>query len=532
MFRIEKGLIRYGSIPQWLDLQHPSIRTGDEGRTFDYEAPALRIQHDWSVYCQLQNNFHQAEGRPTPPGPPDILEWKLSVLPTFNSGAKEAAMGAKVTDLSDAFFYSNDDYYLGRSLTTADFSSPLYGPAFLIARKAKIDPVEHPEDGLGEFPSYKYTTWVLGERFGRRPRSYIHHVHKTYIRPLVLESQLMFGDELSRTAGERFRGAGQTINHQLLSYNFVIERHREALLWSYLVARLDKDGDGVYSDDELQEAWSDSKFPTNTSGSMMDVPLPVRDTLLPDHIKMNLEASRFPTPRETEYVFSSQDGYALAELNVSRKLDDAWPDFSEATEQPPISQAETIATIKWSTCWNSEIGNDAVELFKHMAFVKPECGDFLITRLVALSGRKGLSAFLPNANATFPGDSARVKSSGTIPHLPLNDRWQDGKFDLGVVASNTGWCGQPRRIFSMQLIQRYAYTVGRAHSQFEMLTTPKSAGEVFERLKPEGDGAPRPFIGINDDMEEPDVGTTQVMFKNWMEDTWPTEKFKLPFERI
>lgn len=533
VFHIENGLMRHGQVPQWIDLHHPSVRVGDEARVIDQEAPApaLRIHHDWSIYSRLRNIVPETGEAPDLSTPAEAIEWKLGVLPTFNSGAKEASMGRSVTDLSDAFFYSNDDYYLGRNLTTADFSSPLYGPVFLVARYSMVEPVEHQENGLGEYPSYKYTAWLLGQRFGSRKRSYIHHVHKTYIRPLVQESQLMFGDELDRTAAQRFRGEGRTVNNQLLTYNFVIERHREALLWSYFVARIDKDGDGVYSDDELEEAFSDLGLASNTPVSMVDVPLPIRDTLLQTTLKQNFGAGHFSLPKEATYVFSSQDGYALADLNVTRRFDDAWPNYSEETHSPANNEDHPVATIDWESCWGPEEKRNPVMLFRRMAFVKPECGDFLITLLVALSGRRGLSAFLPHDSTLFPEISSTVDRTQTTPHLPLNDRWQDGDFSLSGVARNTGWAGLSRRIFAMLLIQRYAYTIGSARLKFDMLTTVKSGKETFENFRKAGGREAHPFIGINDDMHEKEVMEISALFQDWMEEMWPAKQFGLPFER-
>lgn len=548
VFHIETGLIRFGQVPQWLDLDHPSVRVGDEARTIDEEegpTPFLRVHHDWSIYSQLQNIDADLQAVVVASDERGTLAYKLGAVPTFNSGAKEAAMGLNVTDLGETFFYSNDDYYMGRNLTSADFASPLYGPVFLLARNNLIEPDEHQENGLGEYPSYRYTTWLLGERFGRRKRPYIHHVHKTYVRPLAQESQLMFGDELGRTARQRFRGAGQTVNNQLLSYNFVIERHREALLWSYFVARIDKDGDGWYGDDELMEAWSDLGLASNLSFSnaTVGVPLPVRDTLLPANVKQTLEESHFPTPRETRYVFSSQDGYALAELNAPRKLDNAWPIYYKETDTDKSNDDDDdgntdhkeAAVIDLSVCWHKGIGRNALDLFRHMAFEVPNCGDALITLVVGRSGRKGLSAFLPHGGAVFPETSSSPvdnrSETETTPHLPLNDRWQDADFSLVAVARNTGWSGLARRTFAMLLIQRYAYTIGWADVKFEMLTTLESTSGTLERLRNDGGREGHALVGINDDMDGPEVLEAQKLFKGWMEETWPTERFGLPFER-
>lgn len=536
VFHIEKGLAKYGQVPQWMNLQHPSIKVGDDSRIIDRgePAPQLRIHHDWSMWTQLHNVDAETGEPPEQPSVDETIKWKLEVLPTFNSGAKEACMGLNITDLSDAFFYSNDDYYLGRNLTAADLSSPMFGPVLLLSRWSTIDPIENQEDGLGEHPSYRYTTWLLGQRFGVRKRSYIHHVHKTFIRPLVHEYQLMFGDELNFSASQRFRGKGQFVNQQLMAYNFVMERHREALLWSYFVLRLDQDGDGAYSDSELAQAYADLGFDGKRPGRKVDVPMPLRDTLLHSKVKHVFDTLGVSMPMQSRYAFSSQDGYALAELNFTKKIDNAWPDFADPPHSPTAPIGQPIAVMDWDGCWTSEMERDPIKLFRHVAFAKPECGDQMITLLVGLSGRTGLSAFLPPREALFPklsGSASDGRKPQGTPHLPLNHRWADAAFSMRDVARNTGWAGHSRRVFAMMLIQRYAYTMGSVNLKFDMLTGMKAAKDIFEKFEKEGNRQAHPFFGINDDMSDKDFDETTQFFQEWMEKMWPAKQFRLPYER-
>lgn len=525
-FHVETGLVRYGQVPQWLDLANPEVRVGDEARTIDMDrqAPELRMHHDWSTYSQLKNLSAETELL-VQPSEEELLAWKLRVLPTFNSMAMEASLGVNVTDLNDAFFYNCDDFYLGRNLTTADFSSPLYGPVFHIDHNTKIQPVQHQANELGEHPSLRYTAWLLGQRFGERVRNYILHITKSHIRPLNQEAQLMFGGELTHTAGERFRGGAQLVNNHLLMYNFVMERHREALLWSYFVARVDEDGDGFYSDTELEGAWSDLGLDTTMN---LTITLPIRDTLLEDVIHQNLNESHFPVPQETKYTVSSQDGYALLDLNPMKKTSEGWPAYDENSKETDNGADGGDGLLN---CWDSESGRDVLGLFKHVAFEEPKCGDFFIALLVSQSGRRGLSAFLPHESLSLPRVEAVVDKTETTPHLPLHDRWQVCDFSLEATARNTGWSGLSRRTFAMLLIQRYAYTVGTSANTFQMLTSFQSAQSVLNGLTKSGGSRAYAFMAINDDMAGPNVDKEQELFQDWMEKTWPSESFKLPYER-
>ncbi|PSR92032.1 hypothetical protein BD289DRAFT_196145 [Coniella lustricola] len=531
-FHIETGLLRYGQIPQWLDPEHDDVRLGDRARVVESQAPTLRMHHDWNLFSNLSNVDQDTQLLPGDLDETTLLQYKLDVLPTFNSGAMEAFLGASVTDLADAFFYSNDDFFFGCNLTTADFSSPLYGPVYHIDHSLPLLAEETPSNGLGEHASLSYTTWLLGERFGHRDRYYIKHIQKTQMRPLIIEAQMMWGDELGRTAHQRFRGTGKTVNMHLLSYNFNIERHREALLWSYFVARVDQNGDGCYDDEELEEAWIDLGFGMSKNQKLWDqepgaVPLPFRDTIQDITVRNNLENARFSPPHQTQLLFSSQDGYSLVEFKpVDRNAppaDKAWPKYQK-----------DAAMLDWELCWNSAVGDQPVELFKHMAFEQPRCGDYLVTLLVARSGLRGLSAFLPAADTMFPRVANLVECSTTTPHLPLNDRWRDADFSLEAVAKHTGWSGQSRRTFAMQIIQRYSYSVAYSPESFQMLKGKKSAAKSLGKLDSGGGRNGYAFIGVNDDIvgTPEDVESTVQMFKDWMEKTWPAEEFKLPYERL
>lgn len=527
-FHVETGLVRYGQVPQWLDLEHPNVKVGDQARRVDANGPApdLRMHHDWSTYTMLRKIADETEAM-SQPDEEELLAWKLRVLPTFNSMAMEASLGLNVTDLSDAFFYNCDDFYLGRNLSTADFSSPLYGPVFHIDHNTKVRPVENQDNELGEHPSLRYSAWLLGERFGQRWRNYIHHITKMHLRPLNQEAQLMFGDELKKTAGQRFRGGAQLVNNHMLMYNFVIERHREALLWSYFVGRVDQDGDGLYSDEEMDGAWADLGLGTDMN---LTVSLPVRDTLHQDVINDNLNASHFPIPQETEYTVSSQDGYALLDLHPMRKTSEGWPAYDREPDETGDTKSEE-EDEDLLNCWDTETGRESVAVFKHVAFEQPKCGDLLVAMLVARSGRRGLSAFLPYEGARLPVVEKLVDKSETTPHLPLNDRWQDGDFALEAVTRNTGWSGMSRRVFAMSMIQRYAYTIGTSSNTFQMLTSMQSARSTLQGITKAGGSQAYAFMAINDDMAGPNVEQEQDMFKQWMENTWPSSEFKLSYEK-
>ncbi|PWN20209.1 hypothetical protein BCV69DRAFT_283088 [Microstroma glucosiphilum] len=543
VFHVEGGLTRYGQLPQWLDTNSTDVRVGDRARMIEAGAPpALRMHHDWSVFTPIQEVEPVSQALPSPPAEEDILAWKLRVLPTFNSMAAEAGLGLNVTDLSEIFFYTNDDNFMDAPMSTADFASPLYGPVFHINHVYPLQPIEHPKKELGEHPSLRFSAWLLGERFGPRTRHYIIHVQKAHVLPLVRESRLMWGAEFYKTTAKRFRGDGRATNSHLLSYNFIMERHREALLWSYFVAKLDADGNGHYSREELQEAWRELGLLSDDGDRDADnlwndpvitrVTLPERETLLQANLEDNLQSSQFPTPQQAIYQFVSQDGYALSAISYARRKGSQWPTFHREVGTKPIDYDRTVGWIDWQTCWPEHVRENPVELFKHMAFVERDCGDVLTTFLTSKSGKKGLSAFLPREGTSFPAVSSPIHRNETTPHLPLNPRWEDADFSMKAVARNTGWSEGSRRSFAMLLIQRYAYTIAAGTVTFEMLTNPQDGAVMFDKLLSarvrQGGTA---LIGINDDVKG-QAEKTFGLLKDWMEESWPTKSAALPYEKV
>lgn len=105
----------------------------------------------------------------------------------------------------------------------------------------------------------------------------------------------------------------------------------------------------------------------------------------------------------------------------------------------------------------------------------------VITALTRASGPLGLSAFLPPSERTlgsFAGklpslpfpflDAAPSDTNQDIPHLPLADKWQDGRFALRDVMGAAG--ERNVRKWTLALLQRYRYVIGA----FRYLVSPLS----------------------------------------------------------
>jgi hypothetical protein len=78
-----------------------------------------------------------------------------------------------------------------------------------------------------------------GQRFGSRPRPYPYHMAKTISFPILHELTTMFNLSITETSTHAFRdvAAEPDLYVMFMHATFLVERWREALLWSFVVAR-------------------------------------------------------------------------------------------------------------------------------------------------------------------------------------------------------------------------------------------------------------------------------------------------------
>lgn len=167
--------------------------------------------------------------------------------------------------------------------------------------------------------------------------------------------------------------------------------------------------------------------------------------------------------------------------------------------------------------------NSTSDIFKHIAFEDPQCGDCII---VALLGEdlKGLESFLP-AKSRAPGNNLNTSDSLDTPVLPLTKTWQETDLALASVLP-PDLCA---RDFVTRLLLRYSYTMGGQKSRLIRLHNELEGRWELGRVKPEHAflslGSlifPKnpSFLGINDDIEE-DEGKINSMLHGWFNMHWP-----------
>lgn len=99
---------------------------------------------------------------------------------------------------------------------------------------------------------------LLDARFGERPRPHTEHISKTLGVHFMREIESIWSEEFTLTASHSFRNnlnqkpPTPDIYPGFMMVHYAVERWREALLWSFIVASLGGDDDEWDGD----SAWS------------------------------------------------------------------------------------------------------------------------------------------------------------------------------------------------------------------------------------------------------------------------------------
>ena len=182
--------------------------------------------------------------------PESALYKQSGCLPVFNSISIESQL-FNIPNVTDGLVLAmSDDMFIGQDLPAGDLYSPLFGvPISLYQHVFKYNIKNEPTNGKAssqstEKPPARYTSWLLNQRFGRRDRALQKHSPKIIDLDVMKEAIATFPSVAMKTPQLRFRGDGVQLYPWMLTSHFTIERHREALLWSYIMLRSDKNQDG------------------------------------------------------------------------------------------------------------------------------------------------------------------------------------------------------------------------------------------------------------------------------------------------
>ncbi|KAG9096263.1 hypothetical protein FRC06_008862 [Ceratobasidium sp. 370] len=374
---------------------------------------------------------------------------------TFNSLAIESQFSnLQRIGVSDIFVYINDDVFFSHDLNARDFhmggeSQSIYTLGLRLTHHDRarhshahaklhhdLSQPRHPQhDGL-EWESLQYSNWLLSNRFGSRYRPYPTHLAKTLSISMLQEVANAWPDEITLAASRAFRGMKHTQKGEttadaymvFLEHHWVVERWREVLLWSWVVAR----------------GWDREEL----GGSFEQTTLEVRRS----HRSTLDNAHEWAGAKSTSSVLSSLGGYP----------------YSEAMgEQGWVSERD-VCEIELERCFGAH--ESASRTFQRIAFEEPAaCGDCIIRALVNRSGKRGLAAFLPSVPSGDPNPSA------TTPTLPVSAKWQDTDFRLSSVLKPTSLDRTNVRGAVLRMLQRYRFIIGETPFMFAIVTDPQSA---------------------------------------------------------
>lgn len=455
--------------------------------------------------------------------------WQEKALPTYNSMAIESRIGW-LWGLADVSLSFNDDFFMLKKHSVADWWSSLYGTVLRLDYNynQQVRPVLDKRliSDAGESGGLYHANWLLSQRFPRRLRPYFAHVPKVITRGLHHEASIMFEDALTTSSQRKFRelpiGEGD-VQMQWLLTALRIERWREAMLWTWVVAKVGTkpmwSGAEVEGTEEVgvwgNQARSEVRqlfgmAEEDTDVVKIEIHRGARWTTEQERMTAAFEDAGWEPPLNTELLWSSMDGHIPPLLKKGQ---------SDSVNGKCTFDLERCFGRFWSA--TDDVPSD--EMFKRLAFSFPACGDCLLMALVTASGPLGLSAILPPPNLVYKTEAndALLRTIKYLPppHLPLTPTWQEADFSLESVLSETTLPGEPVNIrkWTMQLMSRYLYLSGRSISHFHMAKSPDHVKSVFKMV----DGNPSvSLLGFNDDIET-EYEKTRALMGGWFQKRWP-----------
>ncbi|KAG9126997.1 hypothetical protein FRC07_001077 [Ceratobasidium sp. 392] len=464
--------VRLGQVPQWLDLGQTSW--ADD-----------KISLDLIHHSEFMSDYRQS---------------------TFSSLSIESQFAN--LNVSDAFIYMNDDVFFMAPLSPWDFYTYAYGPVLRMQSDLMVPPTNREtKKANGEWQTLQYSNKLLGDRFGQRYRPYTTHEAKTLVKSMVDEVTITWHSELHHTGQQRFRLNPDAKDAYLpfLATHWTVERHREALLWSWVVARIGGDDD-EWGPAQSAQAWRElGGAPKSDS---VDVRRGARTTLYEDRVMGVVDSTGDPPIGRSQYAYVSRDGYPYSGLG--RFGWKTWPVFQPSRNQGDpgmYSDPAARCTISRSECLgvnNSRI-RGASGVFERLAFDVSRCGDCIVTALVAASGPLGFSAFLPEQDRVWTRWKENDGPSETVaPHLPLVADYRAGNFTLASALAVSRSDKGSVRDWAMELIARYRFTIAITPSHFAMLRNPNAMKSLFNRLehksRPDDTVQDIAMLCINDDI--------------------------------
>lgn len=367
-----------------------------------------------------------------------------------------------------------------------------------------------------------------------------------------------------------------------LQTHYIIERHREALLWSFFVARSDKNQDGSLSISERRQMVKELGYYPYSETEDLEGYLPFRNSL--DELKETFEVTGLELPLSTTLTFSSLDGYVagptygrgkwpLASNQIqmvkeeeiaeekrkgikptkkqikeqqrqAKKLKEQQLKNPELPKKIPslnVQKLTSVCRFNGLTCFGKDFLSSSKSIstdenFKRVAFENHQCGDCAILLLLAANdGRPGLSNFLPDkSTSSSSSSSSNSKESPPLEALGFEKDYHSIDF-APYNPSSIPFLRQR----ALRLIQRYSYTVGESSTQFISMRGHRSLIKVLAPLnvnfaaalgEPVPKNLPPTFLTLNDDVVAGNVDDKKlaVVLHQFFNSVW---FIKAPWEK-
>ncbi|KIP04248.1 hypothetical protein PHLGIDRAFT_76231 [Phlebiopsis gigantea 11061_1 CR5-6] len=479
---------RLGQVPQWLDMTNRDWTDGD------IELNVLHHAEIFQPYTSSSFNSYAIESQ---------FAHLPNVSAHFTFREMQLPRGSKAHNSQRTMIFT----WRIRS------HRERYGIVLRMDLSIMVSPDKpRADEPHGEWRSMGESNVLLSNRFGARHRPYVLHEAKAASMSLIRELSAMWASHMARAATHPFRetvsGVGD-VSMLFLMVHFVVERWREALLWSWTVA---KHGglDDEWNDEIMRLAWLELGGGRQSS---VTVRAGFRETLEDDRVRAYLKEGGHRQADKTYYVSAALDGYPYA--YITEEVHSDWQWFKPSTVK---EEDLPECTLVYDECFTDGGASftHASEVFKHIAFRQPQCGDCVIQALMRASGRLGMEAFLPSPHRVVPAaPDAPASARDEVPHLSMEERWQDGQFAVSAVLQTSARAVNVRD-WTLRLLERYRFVIGYSPYAFVMLETLQNAHDALGWISSYTDVS---LVCINDDVRE-DHEEVTAYFKDWQDRKW------------
>jgi hypothetical protein len=286
------------------------------------------------------------------------------------------------------FFALSDDMLLGKPHVASDLYSPLFGPTMgfkNVGYNTREPPTKAHAHLFGEKPYHIYTSWLLNRRFGQRRRESQVHFGHSMGRSVTREAIQSFPRPALQSACQRFRGQTDfQLSSWYATFHYTIERHREVLLWSYIMQRSDTNQDGNLNWNERQAVIAELEEGMSNEGNTT-----FRSRQF-YRVAESLETAGLKAPKvNLDVLWTSLDGpSAIRRIKCHNFKINDWvndcmgPGFSaEPSDKHYTYPIFSVAAV-----------------FDRVTRQNPKCGDCLL-KLILNRVEKGLEPLLPHADS-------------------------------------------------------------------------------------------------------------------------------------